>query len=91
MAVVREFDAKGWTPEDYDQLIGRMELGGHSAPGVLFHWAARTDHGMRAVDVYESRAAADRLAQEQIGPLAAALGLAPPDITEYEVYALLRP
>jgi hypothetical protein len=91
MTLVREFDAPGWTREDYDRLIARMDLGGHSAPGVLFHWAAKTDAGMRAVDVYESRADADRLVQERIGPLAAELGLDTPQITEYEVHALLRP
>jgi hypothetical protein len=30
-----------------------MELNGHTAPGVLFHWAGKTADGMRAVDVYE--------------------------------------
>jgi hypothetical protein len=57
---------------------------------VLFHWAATTDGGMRAVDVYESREAADRLAQDRIGPLTAELGLPMPEIAEYEVHNLLR-
>jgi hypothetical protein len=39
--------------------------------------------------VYESREAADRLAAEQIGPIAGALGLNPPEITEYEVHRIL--
>lgn len=91
MPIVRTFEAKGWTTDQYDQLIGRLvaQLGlgpGQSAPGVLFHWAAATDDGMRAVDVYESRAAADRLAGESIGPIAGELGLAPPEITELEVH-----
>ena len=61
MPIARVFDGKGWTPQQYDALIEKMQLGGRSAPGVLFHWAAQTSDGMRAVDVYESREAADRL------------------------------
>ncbi|MDQ1396191.1 MAG: hypothetical protein QOG64_1450 [Acidimicrobiaceae bacterium] len=96
MAVARMFEGKGWTPEEYDQLIGKLvaDLGldpGRSAPGVLFHWAAATENGMRAVDVYESREVADRLVQEHIGPISGALGLPLPEITELEVHNLLTP
>lgn len=91
MAIARVFDASGWSPEQYDALIARMNLGGHAAPGVLFHWAAPTADGMRAVDVYESREAADRLAQEQIAPLVQDLGLPMPAISEFEVRAILQP
>jgi hypothetical protein len=59
--------------------------------GVLYHWAATTPDGVRAVDVYESREAADRLARERIGPLARELGLPMPEISEYEVRAILQP
>jgi len=91
MAIARIFDGPGWTPAQYDALIEKMALGGRAAPGVLFHWAASTPDGMRAVDVYESREAADRLVGERVGPAAAALGLPLPQITEYEVHATLRP
>jgi hypothetical protein len=91
MAIAREFHGKGWTGEQYDALIDRMSLGGHSAPGVLFHWAAISDEGVHAVDVYESREAADRLVQEKVGPISAELGLAPPEIREYEVRNHLSP
>lgn len=91
MAIAREFNGAGWTPEQYDALIERMDLGGHSAPGVLYHWAAATADGMHAVDVYESREAADSLAQEKIGPIAADLGLPAPEVREYEVHAVLTP
>jgi len=91
MAIARVFDGKGWTPQQYDRLIERMDLGGRSAPGVLYHWAALTADGVRAVDVYESREAADRLAREKIGPLAQELGLPMPEISEYEVRSILHP
>ena len=94
MAIARIFDGKGWTLEQYDALLARLisELGlppGRSADGVLFHWAAATEDGVRAVDVYETRAAADRLAAEQIGPIAGELGMNPPDISEFEVHRTL--
>ena len=96
MAIARVFDGKGWTVEQYDRLIERLaeRLGlpaGRSAPGVLFHWAAPSSDGVRAVDVYESREAADRLAQEQIGPIAGELGLPAPAISEYEDCRILTP
>jgi hypothetical protein len=91
MAIAREFTGTGWTQEQYDRLIEGMNLGGHSGPGVLYHWAAATPDGMHAVDVYESREAADALAQAKIGPLVQTLGLPMPEITEYEVHAILEP
>src|SRR5258706_11501672 len=96
MAIARMFEGKGWTPEQYDELIAKLvaDIGlepGRSAPGVLFHWAAATDDGVRAVDVYESREAADRLVHDHIGPIASALGLPLPDITQVEVDNLLTP
>jgi len=91
MAIARVFDGKGSTKEQYDALIEKMGFGEHAAPGVVFHWAAPTPEGMHAVDVYESREAADRLVQENIGPAAAELGLPLPEISEYEVHAILTP
>jgi hypothetical protein len=87
--IAREFTGRGWTVEQYDALIERMDLGGRSAPGVLYHWAAVTADGVHAVDVYESREAADRLAGEKIAPIAGELGLTIPEITEYAVHATL--
>ena len=96
MAIARIFEGKGWTTAQYDELIAKLvaDLGlapGRTAPGVLFHWAAATDNGMRATDVYESREAADALVQEQIGPVAGELGLPLPEISEYEVHRYLAP
>ena len=95
MAIARVFDGKGWTAEQFEalnnRLIERLKLSaGQSAPGVLFHWSAQTADGMRVVDVYESRQAADDLAQQHIGPIASELGMSFPEITEYEVHGYLR-
>ena len=94
MAIARVFDGKGWTEAQYDALMAKLvdtlQLpAGRPAQGVLFHWAAPTADGLRAVDVYESREAADKLAQESIGPIAGELGMAMPQITEYEVHSYL--
>ena len=94
MTVARIFDGKGWTTEQYDELLRRLldglGRGRRTAPGVLFHWSAPTGDGMRAVDGYESREAADALAG-QIGPIAGELGMSMPEITEFEVHDFLTP
>jgi hypothetical protein len=94
MAIARVFEGKGWTAAQYDALIQQLaeQLGldaGRAAPGVLYHWAAETDGGMRAVDVYETREAADALVAGSIGPIASSLGLPLPEISEYEVHNVL--
>lgn len=91
MKVVRVFDGKGWSAAQYDELIRRMDLGGRTAPGVLFHVAGPTEEGFRAIDVYESVEAADRLASESVIPIAMQLGLTPPDVTQFEVHNTLVP
>ena len=50
-----------------------------------------TEDGFRVIDVYESREAADQLAQEQIRRIVAELELPMPEISESEVYAYLSP
>ena len=91
MKVVRVFDGKGWTAEQYDELIRRMDLRGHSAPGVLFHVAGPTEEGFRAIDLYESLEAADRLATDSVVPIAMELGLTPPEVSQFEVHNILVP
>ena len=46
---------------------------------------------MRAVDVYESRDAADHLVADSIGPIAGEPGLPAPKISELEVHNYLTP
>jgi hypothetical protein len=91
MAIAREFFGPGWSGDDYDKLIEAMDLGGDAAPGVLFHWAAVTDAGVHAVDVYSSVEAADNLVATRVGPASAKLGLAAPEIRQYAVRNFLTP
>jgi hypothetical protein len=64
-----------------------LTAGGSGPPGVLFHWAAKTDDGMHIVDVWESREVFDRFAQEQIGPYSQEVGITEqPETRYYDVH-----
>ena len=49
----------------------------------------RTEAGHSEIDVFESREVADRVA-ETLGQAAAVVGLAPPDVSEFETHNLLH-
>ena len=70
MAVAVEMNFKGATLDQYDQVIQKMGLtpGGATPPGAISHWAAKTDEGLRVVDVWETKEAYDQFAAERIGP-----------------------
>jgi hypothetical protein len=93
MAVAIEMDFKGATLEQYDEVLKLMGLDDPSAPppnGALFHWAAKTDDGLKVVDVWETREQFDRFAQEQIGPYSQQAGFpGPPETTYHEVHNTL--
>ncbi len=92
MAVAVEMEFKGATLDQYEQVIAKMGFahGGKGAPHGLFHWAAKTEDGIRVVDVWESKEAYEKFAQEQIGPYAAAAGVpGPPEVRYTEVHNYL--
>jgi len=92
MAVAFEMVFKGATLEQYDRVMELMGFteGGEAPPEALFHWAAKTDEGMRVVDVWANADAFNRFAAEQIGPFTAQAGFeGPPEITSYEVHNYL--
>jgi hypothetical protein len=92
MAVGLIQDHKGATLEQYDQVVEKMGFtpGGRHLPGCLFHWVAKTDEGIRVVDVWESREQFDRFAEEQIAPFTREVGFpSPPETTFYEVHNYL--
>jgi len=88
MAVAIVLDLNGGTLDQYDQVVERMGLtpGGSGPPGAPFHWVAKTDDGIRVVDVWESREAFDRFAQEQIGPQTQAVGMSQPSMDFHDVH-----
>ena len=92
MAVAVEMNFRGATTEQYDQVMEKMGLtaNGATPAGAISHWVAQTDDGMRVVDVWDSREAYDRFAQEKIGPYSAEVGIPePPEIRFYDVHNYL--
>lgn len=88
MAVGLILDYRGGTLAQYDR-ISEMMPGGRESPGVIFHWVAATDDGVRVVDVWEDRATFDKFDEEILGPFTADVGAPPPEITEYAVHNML--
>ena len=89
MPVAIEITFKGATLDQYDQILEKMGLtpGGSTPPGALFHWVAETDDGWHVVDVWESRDAFDRFAQEKIGPYSAEVGIeSEPEMRFYDIH-----
>ena len=92
MAVAVEMNFRGATLDQYDQVIEKMGLtpGGATPPGAISHWVAKTDDGLRVVDVWETREAYDRFAEEQIGPYSQEAGITEaPEMRFYETHAYL--
>ena len=92
MPVAVEMNFSGATVDQYDQIIEKMGLtpGGSTPAGAISHWAAKTDDGLRVVDVWETREAYDRFAQEKIGPYSQEAGITEaPEMRVYEVHSYL--
>lgn len=94
MAVAVEMEFSGATLEQYDQVIEKMGLtpGGAGAPGSLSHWVAKTDDGIRAVDVWRTQEQFEQFAQQQIGPYAREAGFpGEPKVRIYDVHNYFTP
>jgi hypothetical protein len=92
MAVAVEKNFRGATLDQYDQVIRKMGFSprGKGAPGGIFHWVAKTDDGIRVVDVWESKEQYERFAQDQIGPLTQEVGFeGPPEVKYTDVHNYL--
>ncbi len=92
MAVAVILDFPGATLEQYDQVIERMGFskGGVGPPEILFHWITKTEEGTRVVDVWETREAFERFAEEKIGPITKEVGVPGPPRTRFcDVYSYL--
>ena len=92
MAIGVQQDFRGATLAQYDEVIGKMGFrpGGPGAPGAIFHWVAKTEDGIRVVDVWESREQFEKFAAAKIGPMTAQAGVpAPPKVTFFEIHNTL--
>ena len=72
-------------PEAYDNVIEKMDLGGHLPAGAIFHAAGPSGDGWRVVDVWQDQATFQAFAQEKIGPITAEEGLPEPAMQFVEV------
>jgi hypothetical protein len=92
MAIAVQLDFTGGTLDQYDEVIKRMGFTPHGkgGPGGLFHWVMKTASGIRVTDVWESKEAFDKFAQEKIGPITQEVGVpGPPETTFFEVHNYL--
>jgi hypothetical protein len=93
MAVAIEMNFKGATIDQYDQVIEKMGLtGGSTPPGAISHWVAKTDDGIRVVDVWETKDVFDRFAADQMGPYTREAGIdEEPEMRVYDIHNHLTP
>jgi len=94
VAVAVEMNFGGATLDQYDQVMEKMGLtaGGSGPPGAISHWVAKTDDGIRVVDVWETREVFDRYAEEKIGPYTREAGFTEqPETRFYDVHNHLTP
>ncbi len=91
MAIGVFLEFAGVTWEQYEQLVQELALSGPPR-GVLIHVCGPTsDGGWRMVDVWESREAFERFADELLIPGAQALGFPQPSKREFfEPFHVLR-
>jgi hypothetical protein len=85
MSVALVLDFPGGTKEQYDEVVERMQLGGHMAPGGAVHVAGSHNGGWRVIDVWDSLQTFERFRDEQIVPHTQAAGLRPPQVRMVEV------
>ena len=67
MAIAVQIDVPGVTLEKYDEAIEFAGFlpGGPLPAGGLFHWVAKTDAGIRIVNVWASHEEFDQFAETQ--------------------------
>jgi hypothetical protein len=90
MAIVIWQEFPGATLEQYDQVLEKLNLGGHSPAGNLVHTAGLAEGNLRIVDVWESEDAFNAFLGV-LGPQAQAAGLTPPKVTIWPVHSILTP
>jgi hypothetical protein len=85
MTVALVLDFAGGTKKQYDEVVERMQLGGHMAPGGQVHVAGSHAGGWRVIDVWESLEKFERFRDNQIVPHVQAVSLAPPQVRVLQI------
>jgi hypothetical protein len=89
MAVIVMVDVHGQTQAGYDGMAGVLFDRARQAPGFVMHSAYRVDDQWRVLEVWQSKADADRWFSAQVAP-----HLPPgvrPKRTLFETYSLVTP
>jgi hypothetical protein len=86
MAVAMLLEWPGQSKEQYDELMKRVALETDPPDGGLFHVAGPMPGGWRVVDVWESREAFERFAEERLRPAVKEVGI--PGMPEPEFYPI---
>jgi hypothetical protein len=77
MALGFLFTPTGFTPDNYDEVIRRLEAAGAGAPeGRTNHFAVETDGGIQVFDVWESQEAFEAFGATLL-PIMAEMGADP--------------
>lgn len=89
MAVAIVKDYPDATLDQYDALIGALELGGSAPPGVLFHWATKTPAGVRTVEIWQDEETHGAYVESTLAAQAGVAGLAEPTTAVIPVHQTL--
>jgi hypothetical protein len=84
MAIGLLFEIPGMTQEQYDGALQAGGLADSLPSGQILHVAGPMEGGWRVTDVWETREAFDRFAEEVLAP---SMGGQAPQPTEFEVHA----
>jgi hypothetical protein len=90
MAVAVVVDFPDGTEQKYEQVTAKLFPEGKLPEGWLVHIAGPAGNGWRVVNVVPSQEQFEAFARELLLPVTAQAGDAPPQITFFPVYRLIR-
>ena len=79
----------GVTREQFEAMD--RTVGSDPPDGLIFHASGPVDGGWQVVDFWESREQFDRFIAEQVAPVMAQAGAAPPELEEFAVHEYMTP
>lgn len=91
MALAFIFEFPGAKQEQFDQVFEKLQFGGKSPPGQLFHVGGPVEGGWRVVDVWESQDAANQFFEEIFAQALQEAGVGFPQTQVWPVHTNLKP